>query len=57
MEGIEETLVSEVASTAWTETDVANIINLFQFSFVAYFILIAIVLVLVFAVSFKNRNL
>lgn len=57
MEGIDEVLVSEVTSTAWTETDIANIINLFQFSVVAYFILIAILLVLVFAVAFKNRNL
>ena len=57
MEGIDEVLVSEVATTAWTETDVQNIINLFQFSVVAYFILIAILLILVFAVAFKNRNL
>ncbi|GEM_PF-5800635 len=57
MDGLDVVATAETVEQVWTTVDVRNILILGQLSVVANFAIVAVVLVLIFVVAFKNRNL
>lgn len=57
MDGLDVVATAEVVEQVWTTVDVQNLLSLVQLSVVAYFAIVAVVVVLIFVVAFKNRNL
>jgi len=57
LDGLDVVATAETVEQVWTTVDVRNILILGQLSVVANFAIVAVVLVLIFVVAFKNRNL